>query len=187
MSMLPVAETVAHDRHITETIQECLTYSESRFVVSNDSTRVGPLVRHLRDQILAMGLLDDADLNGVGTALHESLINAIEHGNLEISSELREGKRPESYRKLRELRRQQQPYCDRKVHVRARISREAAVFVVRDEGVGFDPSRLRDPIAPGNLERCSGRGLLLIRTFMDEISFNRSGNQITMTKRRTST
>jgi anti-sigma regulatory factor (Ser/Thr protein kinase) len=56
-------------------------------------------------------------------------------------------------------------------------------FVIRDQGPGFDPAQLPDPTDPENLERVSGRGLLLMRTFMDEVTFNKSGNQVTMVKR----
>ncbi|MBV8077326.1 MAG: ATP-binding protein [Planctomycetaceae bacterium] len=59
-----------------------------------------------------------------------------------------------------------------------------SLYIIRDEGPGFDPSLLPDPTAPANLERASGRGLLLIRALMDEVAFNAAGNQITMTKRR---
>jgi anti-sigma regulatory factor (Ser/Thr protein kinase) len=64
------------------------------------------------------------------------------------------------------------------------MSRLEAVFVVRDEGPGFDPTSLPDPTDPINLERVSGRGLLLIQTFMDHVEHNETGNQITMIKRR---
>ena len=165
-------------------VLECLIETEFRFVLSNDPNRVQPLIRHLQDQMTLMNLADKGVLIRVGTALHESLINAMEHGNLELSSELREGEHPETYRNLVETRRNQQPYCDRRVLVIARVSRDAADFVIRDEGLGFDPSKLRDPRDPANLGKCSGRGLFLIRTFMDEVSFNEVGNEITMTKRR---
>ena len=57
------------------------------------------------------------------------------------------------------------------------------VYVVNDQGPGFDPSTLPDPTDPSNLERIGGRGLMLIRTFMDRVEFNDSGNQITMSNR----
>ena len=55
-------------------------------------------------------------------------------------------------------------------------------FVIRDEGPGFDQSRLADPTDPENWERVGGRGLLLIRTFMDEVWHNPAGNEITLVK-----
>ena len=56
--------------------------------------------------------------------------------------------------------------------------------MVRDEGLGFDPSLLPDPTDPANLGKVSGRGLLLIQTFMDHVEHNATGNEITMVKRR---
>ena len=56
--------------------------------------------------------------------------------------------------------------------------------MIRDEGKGFRPETLPDPTAPQNLERRTGRGLFLIRTFMDEVRHNAVGNEITLVKRR---
>jgi anti-sigma regulatory factor (Ser/Thr protein kinase) len=64
----------------------------------------------------------------------------------------------------------------------AHITRADAKFIVRDEGPGFDPHGLPDPTDPANLEKASGRGLLLMRTFMDSVSFNDLGNEVTMVK-----
>ena len=52
--------------------------------------------------------------------------------------------------------------------------------MIRDEGPGFDPTKLPDPTDPANMEKASGRGLLLIRTFMEEVRHNDQGNEITM-------
>ena len=55
-------------------------------------------------------------------------------------------------------------------------------YVIRDEGPGFDPATLPDPTDPANLDRPCGRGLLLMRTFMDDVGYNRSGNEVTLIK-----
>ena len=68
-----------------------------------------------------------------------------------------------------------------RVGQRCRI--EAAAFVADDESRGFDPTTLPDPCNPANLEKASGRGILLMRSFMDEIIFNEQGNQVTLVKR----
>ena len=60
------------------------------------------------------------------------------------------------------------------------MSPTSGTFFVRDEGPGFDPNKLPDPTDPANLEKVSGRGLLLMKTFMDEVTFNATGNQVTM-------
>ena len=164
-------------------ILDCLIETEFRFLLSNDPHRVQPLINHLQDHLTMMNLVDKAGLIRVGTALHECLINAMEHGNLELTSELRERENSRAYRNLVDERRQRQPYCDRRVQVIARFSRKEAAFSIRDDGQGFDPSKLPDPRDPANLQKCTGRGLFLIRTFMDEVRFNEIGNEITMIKR----
>ncbi len=63
-----------------------------------------------------------------------------------------------------------------------RLARDKAVFVVRDEGCGFDPSSLPDPTDPANLDKVTGRGILLMRAFMDQVEFNARGNEVTMVK-----
>jgi CheY-like chemotaxis protein/anti-sigma regulatory factor (Ser/Thr protein kinase) len=155
---------------------------ELRFYLENDPSLVPPLVGHVRPYLAFPGLDDPSTRTRVGVALEEALLNAIYHGNLEVSSELRQqGEEP--FRRLAEERRRLAPYGQRRVFCGVRISRERATFVIRDEGPGFDPAKLPDPTDPANLGRIGGRGLLLIRTFMDEVSYNETGNQITLVKR----
>src|SRR5438477_512489 len=87
-------------------------------------------------EALAM-LAEPGGLVLLGVALHEALTNAILHGNLELSSALRESDEKEYYR-LSVERRSQEPYRDRRVYVTARFSRSELSFIVRDEGNGFD-------------------------------------------------
>jgi CheY-like chemotaxis protein/anti-sigma regulatory factor (Ser/Thr protein kinase) len=165
-------------------VLECLDQAEFRFVLANDIARLGPIISHLQDQMLNMKLIDKSGLIRIGTALHEALVNAIEHGNLELGTELRENGDRAAYRLQSDQRRQQPPYRDRRVRLCARISRAEAVCVIADEGPGFDPAKLPDPADPANLEKAGGRGLFLVRTFMDEVRFNPAGNEITLIKRR---
>ena len=64
------------------------------------------------------------------------------------------------------------------------MSSTEARFTIRDEGSGFDTSLPRNPTLPDNIERYSGRGLLLMRMFMDEVLFNAAGNEVTLVKYR---
>jgi CheY-like chemotaxis protein len=161
----------------------CLWEADLRFVLGMDNSTHEPLVGFLQEQLRTWSLCDDADLIRVGTALHEAFVNAIEHGNLELVSDLRDD--PDgSYQIIGDQRRKEPPYCDRLVHVSARMTRDEATITIRDEGPGFDPSTLPDPTDPENIGKISGRGLLLIRTFMDDVHFNETGNEITMVKRK---
>jgi CheY-like chemotaxis protein/anti-sigma regulatory factor (Ser/Thr protein kinase) len=165
-------------------VLESLTRHESHFVLANDTGLVAPLVGHIEQTLERMKACEPSGLILVGVALHEALTNAILHGNLGLDSELREADEKQFYR-LAEERRTQVPYRDRRVFVEVTVTRQEASFAVRDEGEGFDPATLPDPTDPTNLGRVTGRGLLLIQTFMDRVEHNEKGNQITMTKRRT--
>jgi CheY-like chemotaxis protein len=155
---------------------------ESAFKFENDPTLITPLIQLLQEDLGAMDLFDATARVRVGVALQESLTNAIYHGNLELSSDLRQD--DESiYYNLATKRRSLEPFHNRRLHVRACVDRESAVYTIEDEGPGFDTSMLDRPIELEDLMRVGGRGMLLIRTFMDEVKFNETGNQITLVKR----
>jgi len=177
-SVLTISKTSRSQRRLLESLMQ----TESQFVLENDTSLIPSLIGHLETNLTRMKLCDENGLIRVAVALREALINAIHHGNLEVPSKLREQDDKLYYRQV-DARRQQEPYQDRRVHVLARESHREAVYVIRDEGPGFDPTGLPDPTDPSNLERVSGRGLLLIRTFMDEVHHNKAGNEITMVKR----
>ena len=80
----------------------------------------------------------------------------------------------------------QSPFKDRNVYVRAVTSRDRAEITIRDEGPGFDPSKIPDPTDPAFLDRPCGRGLWLIHAFIDEVRHNATGNEITMILRKQS-
>ena len=159
-----------------------LARSKSHFILGNEPELLPPLIGRLQANMRRLQLFDETEQTRVGMALREALANAVEHGNLEASSKLREDDERNYHRLLAE-RRQQTPYRERRVFVMADESRASVTYVIRDEGPGFDPSKLPDPTDPANLECVSGRGLLLIHAFMDEVRHNATGNEITMVKR----
>ncbi|MEX0714149.1 MAG: response regulator [Pirellulales bacterium] len=178
-NVLSVARAERHHARLIE----CLTENSWSFTLDNDPSLVTSLVDHLQHDVSRLGICDETGRIRVAIALEEALLNALYHGNLETSSELRESD-TKAYYALSEQRRNSEPYRSRRIYVQAKASREQAAYVIRDEGPGFDPASLPDPTDPANLEKISGRGLLLIRTFMDEVGHNQIGNEITMVKRR---
>ncbi len=175
-----VLDVSARQRDLSR-LMGCMTLYHSQFVLENDPSLFAPLVTCLQDSISHMGLCDDTDRTRVGVALEEALSNALYHGNLEVDSELRD-EDDRAYHELVRQRTGQSPYCHRRIHVRAELSLQQAVFEIRDEGHGFDPTALPDPTDPENLDRASGRGILLMQTFMDRVDYNGAGNAVTLTK-----
>jgi len=121
-------------------------------------------VQMVSDHIARMVGLDDDSIHWVSVAVRESVINAIKHGN------------------CNDVR--------KRVHVEFTSLQDSGgpgiAILVRDEGCGFDPSELANPLAPENLLKTNGRGIFLMRSFMDEMTFERveqGGMQVRMVKR----
>jgi serine/threonine-protein kinase RsbW len=106
---------------------------------------------------------DEDSMHWVGVAVRESVINAIKHGNQNDQQKL--------------------------VHVEFTSSTgpEGALAVsIRDEGQGFDPQSIADPLAPENMLKSSGRGIFLMRNFMDDVELRRApqgGMEVRMVKK----
>ena len=101
----------------------------------------------------------EEDLHKIGMAVRESMVNAVVHGN--------------------------RYNARKKVHLQVYKRSDRLVVIIRDEGEGFDMTALPDPLAEENLLRQSGRGLLLIQAFMDELDVHRAepkGTEVKMVK-----
>ncbi len=179
---------LAHAASSHEQLLGCLDRTEFSFSLSNDPALIDPLVKLVEQMVTGMELCDFAGRLQIGVALKEALLNALFHGNLELSRKEMEAVEhrliQESDVSLAEERGAERPYCDRKVFVEAKLSSDQMQFRIRDEGPGFDPSTVPDPSDPAALGPDRGRGLSLIRAFMDEVKYNEKGNEVTMIKRR---
>lgn len=175
------------DQSYTRLIQ-CLELTEFRFRLENDLGLVDPLVDLVQQMVEGLEFSDFTGRLRIGIALREALMNAILHGNLELSPEevqrVQAAPDLEQQMALIEERREQLPYKDRRVYLQAVLSREEVRFVIRDEGPGFNPDAIPKPTDLGALDGDRGRGLALMRTFMDEVIFNDKGNEVTLVKRR---
>jgi CheY-like chemotaxis protein/anti-sigma regulatory factor (Ser/Thr protein kinase) len=151
-------------------------------VLPNDLALLHATVVHLQPMLRSLALADETERLRVGIALEEALANAYYHGNLEVAATLGRADRA-AYEQLAAQRLWMPPYCDRQIYLSANISRNEAVFVIRDDGPGFDVSKLPTAL-PVDAEQGTGRGVILMRSIMDEVVFNEAGNQVTLTKRR---
>ncbi|MCY2964005.1 MAG: ATP-binding protein, partial [Planctomycetota bacterium] len=156
---------------------------EASFSLENDLSLIMAVAGYLREEALRMRLCPRTECLRLGVAVEEALLNAFYHGNLEISSDLREQDH-HLYHNLAMERSAMLPYSERQIHVSVVITPAEAVYTIRDEGPGFDPTSLPDPTDPANLDRPCGRGLLLMRTFMSRVDYNATGNQVRLIKTR---
>jgi serine/threonine-protein kinase RsbW len=113
----------------------------------------------LKDCLLRLGMDEDTQ-HWVDVAVREAVANAIKHGN------------------------EQDP--SKQVHVDLEVEAEQVVIRVEDEGLGFDPAHLENPLAPENLLRPNGRGIFYMKSFMDDIQYGAGpggGTLVTLRKR----
>jgi serine/threonine-protein kinase RsbW len=108
-------------------------------------------------QLQALGY-GERDCFGIRLALEEAMVNALKHGHKGDSA--------------------------REATLRYELSEDSVLAEVEDQGPGFDPGTVPDPLAPENLERPTGRGLLLMRRYMSWVRFSSRGNRVSMCRHR---
>lgn len=113
--------------------------------------------KRVLDFIGKTGYNSEEGIFSIKLALEETLVNAIRHGNkLDTSKNIR---------------------------IAYGVDKNHLIIEVEDEGEGFDYSHLPDPTAPDRLELPHGRGIMLIKHYMDDIKFNGKGNRVRLVKR----
>jgi serine/threonine-protein kinase RsbW len=118
------------------------------------------MAQHLCAKLIAGYDLPEETKHWILMALREALANAIKHGNAQDM-----GKR---------------------VHLEMEVADDTLHIRVRDEGTGFDPSAVADPLAPENRLKTSGRGIFYMKTFMDDVAFRQmdgGGMEIVLNKK----
>jgi serine/threonine-protein kinase RsbW len=127
------------------------------FEIPSDLAFMSTAVQYINDILVKIGYLEEDDIH-IKIALIEALTNAIEHGNHQDAT--------------------------KKVKIHAKLNCQKAVFTITDEGEGFNYKNLPDPTNPENINRARGRGIFMIHHLMDQVRFNKKGNQIQMVKYR---
>jgi serine/threonine-protein kinase RsbW len=122
------------------------------------------LVQVLSDRMGQMAAFDEDAIHWIGVAVRESVINAIKHGNRE------------------------QPAKRVTIEFAFTPVNDPTELVVKvtDEGEGFEPQEVADPLAPENILKSSGRGIFFMRSFMDDVELKRApagGMEVRMVKK----
>lgn len=124
--------------------------------IPSDFTAARGVQERICQEVQKHGFASEA-VFAVRLAIEEAMINAIKHGN-----------------KL-------DP--NKKVHVTATIDTSQAEITIEDEGKGFKRKAVPDPTRKENLEKCSGRGILLMESYMNSVSWSKNGRMVRMIKR----
>jgi serine/threonine-protein kinase RsbW len=125
-------------------------------IIPSDLQAAQQVEKRLLREVLRQEYSDAATF-AIKLALEEGLINAIKHGNRMDPAKT--------------------------VDVAFDVTPEETVITITDQGEGFSPHHLPDPTADENLEKPSGRGVMLMRAYMDDVRFNEKGNQVRLVKK----
>jgi serine/threonine-protein kinase RsbW len=136
-------------------MQTSSQHGSFEFLIPSDLNEARMVQEAIENQ-LKHNQYEDKEIFGIKLALEEAIVNAIKHGN--------------------------QMDNNKKVHVHFRVLPERFDIGITDEGPGYDPEDVPDPLADENLERPSGRGLFLMRHYMTEVTVHPPGNRLTMCK-----
>lgn len=191
MKPVPLREMVKSVFHLVETHREFRQAQEGlkglieerrHFFFRSDEMDIPGLMRHLVERLVPMGFATDQNIDVVAMAFHEALVNALDHGNLELDSDLKADlfSDEDPYDTLRRQRLRDPHYADRTIEVETHLSPEVYEVLITDGGPGFNAHLLVSPEDAAHQARHCGRGLPLIQLVMDEVLFNEKGNQIRM-------
>ncbi len=183
VDVLGVIRTDASFAKLIKTLQR----NVFEFEFGNDSELISPLVGLILQVVSGMELISGADMNRLGIAIEHALVNAMYRGNLQLGPSVTPPHHAiiydEATSDLIERRKSESPYRDRKIYVTAIASKSEIRVVIRDEGNGFDTSKVPLDVPADLFAADSGKGLVLMKSFADELSFNEVGNEVTMIKK----
>lgn len=170
---------------LAESIGSCITNERVRLVVPTCLESIDRTVEFLKERVLQLGLPDPSKIHRIRIPLHEAITNAIIHGNLEVSSELKEQEDDAFSRAVAE-RSSDDRYASRTVEVVFDADAHRFQWMITDEGPGFD---IAAKLAHAESEEVSfllsGRGITMMRALMDDVYYHEGGRSVIMTMQRT--
>jgi len=156
-----------------------LVEEHRRFQFRADELDIPSMVGHMTDRLVPLGLARTTNVDVIGMAFHEALVNALEHGCLEMDSSLKGDlfAEQDAFAATMQERLADPVYADRQVEVEIFITPQRFEATVTDGGPGFDTATVSRFSEAGLGKQC-GRGLAMIQLVMDEVTHNPKGNQI---------
>ncbi|MBF0290474.1 MAG: response regulator [SAR324 cluster bacterium] len=182
--LIQVLKKLESIRIPADTLQETLqVYEEKMQITIPSKTKlVASVTAHLHTHFKSILEIYKINHYKYALCLQEALLNGIIHGNLGISSDIKET----SWQQFNTLVKEKetvQEFADKKISISFSLNQKALECIIEDEGGGFDHNKLPNPNDPNSL-LCSGRGILIIQQFMDDVTWNQAGNAIKMVKNR---
>ena len=181
---------VVHARRVDEKerkLYEFVRQENSTVDISSaELAELGTITLPLISRIADARVLDKNDCLRIRLAVQEAIVNALEHGNLELRSEWKDEIGDDGFDRFsieRKARLMDPAYCERRIRINASYNAVTLSITIADEGKGF----LNEPFGNGKRSpssvRCSGRGLALMSSAVDELNFDRNGAEVTLVKK----
>jgi len=161
------------------------TERKSILTIETRYADIDSLIAGIMSDIRKKMVLEAEDQGKLTIALFESIANAIEHGNLELTEFRNDLKLQdaETYQQAYQERRNSPRYGDRRLMIEVYYGMEEIEISVADEGNGFDVSAVPDPTMTVNLDRPTGRGIYLLKKSADRVTYNSKGSKVTFFKK----
>lgn len=176
--ILGKASTVLDDSLLRYFVSERQKFSIGNYLITADEI-THRITRNIKKY------LDADSIKLMQIALREIIINAIEHGNLGVTfKDKTESMMNDSYFELIRTRQIEAESLDKKVHIDYSINSDRVIYVVADEGNGFNHEKILTGIESEVNENmlAHGRGITMARSAFDEITYNRKGNHVMLTR-----
>lgn len=150
--------------------------------IGNDLEILPYIVNHLIENVEL--IFKEDECMGIRLGLDEIIINAIEHGNLGISYvEKSQAIKNNALEKLHEQRRNAPERKDKKVTITFELNEEFCEWAIKDQGQGFNPSLIPNPILTETTEALHGRGIFITQFQFDEMEYSENGTKVRLRKR----
>lgn len=152
-----------------------------KYILENKLEDITPLIEEICLEVKKY--IGNNELDLFASALYEVIMNAIEHGNLNILYETKKEwlKKNIYNKKLKELLKTDKAK-NTHVEIVLKIEDDNITINVKDQGLGFKPKQEAKKINNDGFARESGRGMMMIKSYFDEVKFNKKGNSITLIK-----
>ncbi len=184
LSILTKFQSLTSYGRMAYDVQAMVVEEKRSFILPTDFDLINIFLDDLMKMIQNFPDFDKTEIRGMRFSLYEMVVNAMEHGNLEITYEKKKNLLEEfiDYYDYLEAKSRTAPYKDRKVWFTYHYFNDRVSFTITDEGPGFDVSRVPSPRDAANIQNLNGRGILITKINMDEVNYNDRGNSVTLVK-----
>jgi len=181
VSLLRKYKSIIISRNTHKKIFTYITQHSYTMEIGNDIKMIPYIINHLIESIET--IYRDDETMGIRLGLDEIIINAIEHGNLNITyTEKTNAIKNNSFEKLQISRMEAPEYVNKKVKISFELQKGYCEWIIKDQGKGFNPSLIPNPILTETSDSLHGRGIFITQFQFDEMEYSEGGTKVRLRK-----